>query len=107
MYTDTQTERHLDVREYSATIINVFIHTSGAHFERKQIYLKFTYHIVSNIYPQTAIFIIESLKSTCICSDDKTHPLYRSTVMMGKLTLGFLYDPFVLVNIISLKTYLN
>ena len=66
--------------------------------------------MVSNIYPQTANFIIESLKSTFVLTTRHIH--FKEirkllSVIMGKLNWGFLYDPFVLINIISFKTNLN
>ena len=83
--------------------------TSGAHFVRKQIYLKFPYHILSNFYSQTANFIIEQLKSTFVLMAKHIHftEVCKLSMIMGKLNWGFLYDSFVLVNIISLKTNPN
>ena len=61
------------------------------------------------MYPQTAHFIIESLKSTSVLTT--THIYFtevrKLSVIMGKLNWGILYDPFVLVSIISFKTNLN
>ena len=55
------------------TINTQAIYTSGAHFERIQIYLKFPYHKGSNIYLQPANFIIESLKSTFVLTTRHIH----------------------------------
>ena len=69
-------------------------------------YLKFPYHKGSNIYPQTANFNIESLEMY-VCFEGATRPHPGCTGIMGKQNWGILCDPFVLVNIISLKTNLN
>ena len=73
-------------------------------------FIKFPYHTVSNInYLQASNFIIESLKSTFVLTTRHIHftEVRNLSVIMGKLNWGILYDPFVLVNIINLKTNLN
>ena len=65
--------------------------------------------MVCNNFPQTANFIIESLKSTFVLTTRHIHftEVRKLSVIMSKLNWGSLYDPFVLVNIISLETNLN